>query len=70
VQESLSKINMMSVYSKVSYSESMQSLQDIKEFKTISPFYDKSTIEEILSLSKLAIKGDAQAKIKIKNMIV
>ncbi len=71
VQEQLKNIGMFSPFYTVEYeNEHLTSMQSASGFATISAFTPYQTIKQLQNLSLIAINGDEQAKIKIKNMLI
>ncbi len=71
VQEKLNKINMLSPYINVNFDiETLNQMQNVKGFSTISAFYPSEVLLEIKDRSFLAIKGDKNAEKYVKNLLI
>lgn len=71
VQKQLNSIGMFSCFYNVEFqNEHLTQMQKMGEFQTISAFTSVQKINEMNRLSLLAMNGDKEAKIKIKNMLI
>lgn len=71
VQNQLKEIGMFSPFYKLEYeNEHLASMQSNSKFSCISAFALGESIKDLQRLSLLAVKGDEQAKINIKNMLI
>ena len=71
VQEKLNKINMLSPYKNVSFDiETLNLMQNIRGFNTISAFNHSMVLHELQSKSELAIKGDKNTVNYIKKILI
>lgn len=71
VQEKLSKINMLSPYKNVNFDiESLNLMQNVRGFSTISAFNHNVVLQDLQSKSDLAIKGNKNAVNYIKNFLI
>ncbi|MBQ8426984.1 MAG: hypothetical protein IJX16_04400, partial [Clostridia bacterium] len=71
VQEMLNEIGMLSCFYKVEYqNEHLRDMQSKEGFATVSAFTSEENLKEMQRLAKLAIVGNEDAKIKIKNMLI
>ncbi len=69
VQKKLNKISMFSPYIDVGFEEEpLQEMQNVKQNKTISAFTSAVQLKNLQELSLAALRGDENAKIKIKNI--
>ena len=70
-QDKLAEIGMMSCFYNVKYdNEHLSNMQKLNNFMKVSAFIPEQKLKEMHELAPLALKGDEQAKIKIKNMLV
>ncbi len=71
VQEKLNKINLLSPYKNVSFDiETLNAMQKVNNFSTISAFYPSQILSEMQDKSMLALKGDKNAVNYIKNLLI
>ena len=70
VQNSLTEIGMLSPFMKLKYDNKLSELQNEGKYLTISPFTSKSGVDEIKTHTEEYLKGDKEALIKIKNIII
>lgn len=71
VQKSLNNIGMFSCFYQVEYdNEHLRKLQEINYTTSLSAFIPEQNLKELQRMSILAVGGDEQAKIKIKNMTI
>ena len=71
VQKKLPKIAMLSAFYKNTYDlETLNLLQEVTEFSSISAFSSSELIEDIRSNALNAVNGDKDALAKIKNVLI
>lgn len=69
-QNKLTQIGMMSLTQKGLYDGSLGELEKIEQNYTISAFSSKQLLSEVKEQSYLALKGQKEAQIKLKNVII
>ena len=71
VQKKLPKIAMLSAFYKNTYDlETLNLMQEVTEFSSISAFSSSELIEDIRSNALNAVNGDNDALAKIKNVLI